>query len=329
MFILKCFWGGVSNVYFEYMIFVEINKIGIYYIKNGSVVLMSYLEFFDEENLIVSVFTEIDESFLSEVKTEYLKIFCRDHIKRIVLNCSSLNKISSEGFSVLFNLKVFFMEFNIEVLVINVSAKIASLFQEIGLDQIICQEIKFDFASVLKSKDTFEKIILSLNSSLNTHKELYKKVTSSLEEKLEKCNAELRIKDEQLIMYSKTNSLGELTAGIAHEFNNIIGGIMGYAQLAQQKKNEEIIDKALKNIIIMSKRAEGITSGLLKFSRQNPIEATKVNFKEIIQSVLNFSQKQFEVLGIKIHTDLQNVNDFSYKCIACHGKWRRFIFIVI
>lgn len=271
---------------------------------------MALIEELDKENLIVSISSEISEDFLSNLKTEFQNSYSKRTIKRVILNFSSVTQINSTSLSVLFSLKLFFKTLGIEVVPVNIIENVSSLFRSVGLNQILDKEIKGFFAHAPNQSKAIENEIKLLKSELEYQKEIYKRVTLDLEEKLAKSNVELKIKNEQLQMVDRSNSIGELAAGVAHEFNNIIGGIMGYAQLAQAKKTNEIIDKALNSIISLSKRSEGITTGLLNYSRKRPVKVAHVNFKELILGVLDFTQKQLENNKIIVHTDWQEVETF-------------------
>jgi len=69
---------------------------------------------------------------------------------------------------------------------------------------------------------------------------------------------------QQVVRQEKMATIGVLAAGIAHEFNNIMSGIAGYAQLAQrsEKFRERLVEVALEQ----SRRAEKITSSLSTFA---------------------------------------------------------------
>jgi len=269
---------------------------------------MGMINELDSENLILRITQEIDDSLLSKIKLEFLNSFRLDKVKRIFLDFSSVNQITSTGVSVLFSLKLFFKSVGTESIAVNVNDNVSSIIKSIGLDEILDGESKHDVDVLGIKSNSLEEEIKALKAELSYQKELYNRVTKDLEEKLTKCNAELKLKNAELHMFDKSHSIGELAAGVAHEFNNIIGGILGYAQLAQSKKTEELIDKALTNIIALSKRSEGITSGLLNFSRKKPVKISHMDFQELIQSVLNFTQKQLENNKIIVRTDFQPVD---------------------
>ena len=71
----------------------------------------------------------------------------------------------------------------------------------------------------------------------------------------------------QLLQSQKMESIGTLAAGVAHEFNNFLGGIMGYADLALRVGRPERMVKNLEEIIRISEEAKEVVQQLLSFSK--------------------------------------------------------------
>jgi len=87
----------------------------------------------------------------------------------------------------------------------------------------------------------------------------------------------------QLFQAQKMEAVGQLAGGIAHEFNNILTAILGYAHLL--KKNMPIDDPLcfyVGNITLSSERAARLTRDLLAFSRKQKIEAKLLDLNELL-----------------------------------------------
>jgi PAS domain S-box-containing protein len=89
---------------------------------------------------------------------------------------------------------------------------------------------------------------------------------------------------EQLYRSHNLASIGKLAGGVAHNFNNLLTVIMGYAsllnkELGEKNKLKDYVQKILKS----SETAAGLTQDLLAFSRKQPISAKPVNVNEIIK----------------------------------------------
>jgi two-component system cell cycle sensor histidine kinase/response regulator CckA len=75
--------------------------------------------------------------------------------------------------------------------------------------------------------------------------------------------------ERQLAQAQKLESIGTLAAGIAHEFNNLLAGITGYASLAQEEASPHgPIKEFLQQVLTLSERAATLTRQLLAFARK-------------------------------------------------------------
>lgn len=111
-----------------------------------------------------------------------------------------------------------------------------------------------------------------------------------------------RKKTEQaLIRSERLAAVGTLAGGIAHEFNNINVTILGFTQLAIERKDlDEELRDWLNRIHKAATRAGKITHNLLTFSRPEDSSETKVNINTVIDDVVNLVIREFESDGIKI-----------------------------
>ncbi|MBU1234610.1 MAG: PAS domain S-box protein [Proteobacteria bacterium] len=103
---------------------------------------------------------------------------------------------------------------------------------------------------------------------------------------------EERIKAEA-IRAAQLASLGELAAGVAHEINNPINGIINYAQIILDDPSDADTPDLLKRIIKEGKRVASIVYNLLDFSRQNSEVLENVSIHNIAQSCLELVGHQF------------------------------------
>jgi polar amino acid transport system substrate-binding protein len=84
-------------------------------------------------------------------------------------------------------------------------------------------------------------------------------------------------------------AIGQLAGGVAHDFNNILTVIMGYASLLRMGMdlNDQQKD-AVEQIIASSERASQLTSGLLAFSRKQVLSFNNENLADIVHHVEKF-----------------------------------------
>jgi PAS domain S-box-containing protein len=92
--------------------------------------------------------------------------------------------------------------------------------------------------------------------------------------------------EEQLRQSQKMQAIGQLTGGVAHEFNNILQGIVGYLELLGTRiKNDPEADGLLEQAGEIAWRGAEITRSLLAFSRKQTLEPRPVDVDDVIVGV--------------------------------------------
>ena len=112
-----------------------------------------------------------------------------------------------------------------------------------------------------------------------------------------------RMMEEELNQSSKLAAIGTLAAGVAHEFNNLLAGILGYAQLGKSSTEPEQMKKALEIIFKTSEKAKNISQNLLSFARKQEQKKKLNDIKHIIENTLGFMEREFDKAGIKVVRD--------------------------
>jgi signal transduction histidine kinase len=109
----------------------------------------------------------------------------------------------------------------------------------------------------------------------------------------------------QLKQLERLAFVGELSAGIAHELNEPLGRILGFAQLIKKAgglngQQEEDIERIVK----ASLYTREIIKKLMLFSRQMPQQITLVNMNEVVSNILYFIDVRFQSNKIKLISKL-------------------------
>ncbi len=110
--------------------------------------------------------------------------------------------------------------------------------------------------------------------------------------------------EEQIAQADKLASIGQLSAGIAHEINNPMGIILGYTQLLLRNEvpeSEKYQD--LKTIEKHVRNCKSIVEGLLNFARTSKPKTDLIRIDEALEDVLNFIQQHAGLENIDIKKD--------------------------
>ena len=127
---------------------------------------------------------------------------------------------------------------------------------------------------------------------------------------------EKRLQELQLMQAEKLSSIGVLAAGVAHEINNPLSSVAGYAEALLRRMKEEHslaedprledFPKYLQVIVRESYRCKGIIDSLLSFSRKTDGSVSNVNINEILNEVLELVRYKSRYDKIEIQTNLQS-----------------------
>lgn len=137
---------------------------------------------------------------------------------------------------------------------------------------------------------------------------------------LKRANSKLLIALEEaktfqahLASSKKLAGIGEMTASVAHEFNNILGAIRGYTQLASRKpEDSEFLLNSHSKIKIAVDRAIKVVSNLLMFSKRIQPEFQRANLNQAIIETINLSQHHLDLKNVRVLTNFAPLEPFSF-----------------
>ncbi|MEW6050054.1 MAG: ATP-binding protein [Candidatus Zixiibacteriota bacterium] len=160
--------------------------------------------------------------------------------------------------------------------------------------------------------ETFNKMIGSLKQSRDEI-EAYNR---NLEQKIIERTRQLEETQAQLVQSEKMSAIGQLAAGVAHELNNPLGGILGYAQFTLEKLQKNVPEKTtakeiqsyvryLTDIETQSRRCKTIVQNLLRFSRSSrTVDFEEVDVNRAIEDTVTFVEHQLHLNQIELEVTL-------------------------
>lgn len=159
------------------------------------------------------------------------------------------------------------------------------------------------------AQDEFGKLAQSFNEMTHNLKQAQDELAlwgSQLEAKVEQRTHEIKEMQSRLIRSEKIASLGELVAGIAHELNNPLTGVLMFASMIA---GDSRLDPALKpdfeTIIRETQRCAGIVRGLLDFARESMPQKSLGSVEKILDQTLSLVAHHSSFHDIEVVRDYE------------------------
>lgn len=164
-----------------------------------------------------------------------------------------------------------------------------------------------DSAEAVGRGDFSRRIELRSNDELGELAGVFNHMTENLQKslaQLEKTVEILRTTQAQLVHSEKLSAVGEFVAGVAHELNNPLTALIGYAELLQASEVDDSSKSALKRISNAANRCHKIVQSLLSFARQHPPERILTNVNSLVDSVVEILIYELRTNNIQVVKEL-------------------------
>ncbi len=160
----------------------------------------------------------------------------------------------------------------------------------------------------VRSEDEFGQLAASFNAMTvalrNSQSEL-REWGHTLEQKVAKRTQELRIAEAETVRTEKLASVGLLAAGIAHELNNPLTGVLTFTSLLRQKMTAGSADAEDLDLVIReTKRCATIIRRLLDFAREKAPEKKFTDLNQVIEDTARIIERPASFRDIEIALDL-------------------------
>ncbi|MFP4225364.1 MAG: sensor histidine kinase, partial [Desulfobacterales bacterium] len=156
-----------------------------------------------------------------------------------------------------------------------------------------------------RSWQIYQQIITDKQALQTAHAEVLD-LNETLEKRVQERTDALLQHEKQMAHADRLASIGQLSAGIAHEINNPLGIIQGYTQLllrsepADTQRHED-----LSTILKHAKNCKSIVEDLLNFARRSKPSAAVVDIHEVIEDALIFLEHRAKTPEVEIHKQFQ------------------------
>jgi len=159
----------------------------------------------------------------------------------------------------------------------------------------------------VRSEDEFGQLAASFNSMTEALRKSHAELQDwgrTLEEKVDEATHELDIAQAEAARGEKLASVGLLAAGIAHELNNPMTGVLTFSHLVRKQVPDDSREAEDLDLVIQeTKRCAAIIRRLLDFAREKTPEKSYADLNKLIEETLLLIEQPAHVENIKIVTD--------------------------
>jgi signal transduction histidine kinase/iron only hydrogenase large subunit-like protein len=124
-------------------------------------------------------------------------------------------------------------------------------------------------------------------------------------EMIKRSNEELLSAQQKLVESERLASMGQISAGVAHEINNPLGTIILYSHLLMKQLEKEIeVQPDLQMIVKEATRCKNIVRGLLDFGRQSRVSKAPTDLRQLVEEASEIMEAKAAGAGVRVRCDV-------------------------
>jgi signal transduction histidine kinase len=161
-------------------------------------------------------------------------------------------------------------------------------------DFIALESLAGILASVITSADQYQRLQVTISELRSTQVELHARMEAQ------------RDAENRLVQAAKLAAVGEMAAGIAHELNNPLTSVTGFAELALDTiPKDSQTRKDLEIVMHEAVRARDVVRRLLDFARQSESTRARASLNDVIEDVVALSRHLIHTSGVELKLELE------------------------
>jgi signal transduction histidine kinase len=161
-------------------------------------------------------------------------------------------------------------------------------------DFIALESLAGILASVITSADQYQRLQITISQLRSTQVELRARMDAQ------------RSAENRLVQAAKLAAVGEMAAAIAHELNNPLTSVTGFAELAlSDMPGESETRKDLEIVMREAGRARDVVRRLLDFARQSESTRARASLNDVVEDVVALSRHLIHTSGVTLDLALQ------------------------